>query len=84
MARKPIAAFLFWIVLISVTDLGWAQDQPQTNSDSATPNFIVIFSDDQGYQDLGCFGDHDRFGKNARCFDSSKRSISKNTKKRAR
>lgn len=23
---------------------------------SASPNFVVIFTDDQGYQDLGCFG----------------------------
>jgi len=23
---------------------------------SAKPNFIIIFTDDQGYQDLGCFG----------------------------
>lgn len=24
-----------------------------------TPNFVVIFTDDQGYQDLGCFGSPD-------------------------
>ena len=23
---------------------------------SKTPNFIVIFTDDQGYEDIGCFG----------------------------
>ena len=27
-----------------------------TLSQAAKPNFIVIFTDDQGYQDLGCFG----------------------------
>ena len=26
---------------------------------SAAPNFIVIFTDDQGYNDLGCFGSKD-------------------------
>ncbi len=25
-------------------------------SDSAKPNFVIIFADDQGYGDLGCFG----------------------------
>lgn len=27
-----------------------------TTTDTEKPNFIVIFIDDQGYQDLGCFG----------------------------
>ncbi|MEM7790929.1 MAG: sulfatase-like hydrolase/transferase, partial [Verrucomicrobiota bacterium] len=26
------------------------------NASSERPNFIIIFNDDQGYQDLGCFG----------------------------
>lgn len=28
----------------------------QAGKDSSKPNFIIIFIDDQGYQDLGCFG----------------------------
>lgn len=28
----------------------------QTNSNSRKPNFIIIFTDDQGYNDLGCYG----------------------------
>ena len=26
---------------------------------AAKPNFVVIFTDDQGYQDVGCFGSPD-------------------------
>ena len=26
---------------------------------SSTPNFVIIFTDDQGYEDLGCFGSPD-------------------------
>ena len=29
---------------------------PETPSANETPNIVVIFTDDQGYQDLGCFG----------------------------
>ncbi len=28
-------------------------------SESAKPNFVIIFTDDQGYQDLGCYGSPD-------------------------
>ena len=28
-------------------------------ADDAPPNFVVIFTDDQGYQDVGCFGSPD-------------------------
>ncbi|MHC4996032.1 MAG: sulfatase family protein [Planctomycetota bacterium] len=27
-----------------------------TSTPAAQPNFIIVFNDDQGYQDLGCFG----------------------------
>jgi len=44
---------------------------------AAKPNFIIIFTDDQGYQDLGCFGSPniktpniDRMAKEGRRFTS--------------
>lgn len=44
---------------------------------AAQPNFIIIFTDDQGYGDLGCFGSEtiktphiDRLAAEGRCFTS--------------
>jgi len=31
----------------------------RSGNDEEPPNFIIIFTDDQGYQDLGCFGSPD-------------------------
>ncbi|PQV50610.1 arylsulfatase [Jejuia pallidilutea] len=42
-----------FIVLVSLLFSSCSQGQ---NEDSSKPNFIIIFTDDQGYQDLGCFG----------------------------
>lgn len=46
-------------------------------ANAAKPNFIIIFTDDQGYQDLGCFGSPkiktpniDRMAKEGRKFTS--------------
>ena len=46
--RKLTTLFVTLITLCLHS--GFAQTSPQT------PNFIVIFTDDQGYGDLGCFG----------------------------
>ena len=37
------------------------QQQPSAPDQPRTPNFVVIFCDDLGYGDLGCYGsrDHD-------------------------
>ena len=34
----------------------WAPTESFAGEDEDKPNFIVIFTDDQGYNDLGCFG----------------------------
>jgi arylsulfatase len=36
-----------------------SQDGAQRKRDSKRPNLVVIFTDDQGYQDVGCFGSPD-------------------------
>ena len=41
---------------------GLAVGQPASAKDDATkklPNFVLMFTDDQGYQDIGCFGSPD-------------------------
>jgi arylsulfatase A-like enzyme len=36
-----------------------SQKPPRQTSNSRLPNFIIIFTDDQGYADVGCFGAKD-------------------------
>jgi arylsulfatase A-like enzyme len=47
---KKISLISYTIFLIMVFQIGFAQ------SGAKKPNFIIIFTDDQGYGDLGCFG----------------------------
>ncbi|WP_158973660.1 sulfatase [Cellulophaga sp. L1A9] len=42
------------IILLLATLFGCSQ--PARNQEGKAPNFIIIFTDDQGYNDLGCFG----------------------------
>lgn len=46
--------FLLWTVCLSLTLSAIGQ-----SGKAEKPNFIIIFADDQGYQDLGCYGAYD-------------------------
>ena len=39
--------------MASLTVPSWVAGRQRTAN---KPNFIIIFADDQGYQDIGCFG----------------------------
>lgn len=49
-------------MLLSLTIIfgcGGVNTSPDADHNSSLPNIVIIFTDDQGYEDLGCFGSPD-------------------------
>jgi len=65
------------VPLLLLGQAALAAPAPAKKPDFAKPNFIIIFTDDQGYNDLGCFGSKtirtpnlDRMAREGRKFTS--------------
>lgn len=55
---NPTAASCPWWLIVCVAVLSIAVI-PHSHAADGRPNFVIIFTDDQGYEDIGCFGSPD-------------------------
>ena len=51
-----LCALLVWLISANGSFANDISRVAEQDTAAAQPNFVVIFTDDQGYQDLGCFG----------------------------
>ena len=56
MSRNVVFSWLMGVVVVAV--FGSAIDAAPARPEEL-PNVVIIFTDDQGYQDVGCFGSLD-------------------------